>query len=574
MSNVCTRFRLASIAALIVFISVGQSARAQTQTVGLFLNDARAQDGYTLFAPIGYTSTYLIDNRGLLVREWTSNARPGLGAYLTESGHLLRPEVIQQPALNGGGASGRIREWDWDGTLLWTWEYISQTYRLHHDIEVLPNGNILAIAWERKTREEALAAGRSADLLKVNELWADHILEIRPIYPDSAEIVWEWHAWDHLIQDEDASKPNYGVVAEHPERISINYPNDLKASRNMDWMHTNGIAYNAAFDQIMISVRDFNEVWVIDHSTTTAEAAGSTGGTCGKGGDLLYRWGNPEAYDTGGPEDQKLFLHHDAHWIENGKPGEGNILVFNNGKGRPGEQNSSVDEFVPPVDARGFYLRTAGMAFGPDSAAWSYEAPVPTDFYAFNISGAQRQANGNTLICNGPWGEIFEVTPEKEIVWRYVVPVTQAGPVKQGTTLGGGVGGTDNQVFRAPRYTADFPGFAGRDLTAGDPVELDPISSVSDDPNGAAGGFALLGSWPNPFSSSTRVSINLPATQSVTLVVTDMLGREVHRLIDGRRLTVGSHTVSFHSAALPAGSYVLQLRAGDTMVTRRIQILR
>ncbi len=108
-------------------------------------------------------------------------------------------------------------------------------------------------------------------------------------------------------------------------------------------------------DQILISVHNFSEIWVIDHSTTTAEAASHSGGNSGMGGDLLYRWGNPAAYDSGSSADQQLFVQHDAQWIGNGLPGAGNILIFNNGQGRPDGDYSSVDEIVPPVASDGSY---------------------------------------------------------------------------------------------------------------------------------------------------------------------------------------------------------------------------
>ena len=103
---------------------------------------------------------------------------------------------------------------------------------------------------------------------------------------------------DHLIQDFDASKANYGEVAEHPELIDLNFR--LSETTNYrdpsDWIHSNGIDYNPELDQIVLSPSNFSEVWIIDHSTTRTEAAGSNGGNSGKGGDLLYRWGNPRAY--------------------------------------------------------------------------------------------------------------------------------------------------------------------------------------------------------------------------------------------------------------------------------------
>lgn len=179
-----------------------------------------------------------------------------------------------------GGVAGSIKEYTWDGELVWSYDYAGDTYQQHHDIEPMPNGNILLIAWETITAEEALAAGMRPDQLPDGDtLWPDHIVEIDP---KTDEIVWKWRVWDHLIQDYDPSLPNYGVISEHSERIDINY-NDQRVLG--DWQHSNSIAYNADLDQIMLSVRHFSEIWIIDHSTTPEEAAGSTGGRSGMGGD-------------------------------------------------------------------------------------------------------------------------------------------------------------------------------------------------------------------------------------------------------------------------------------------------
>src|SRR5262249_3692287 len=131
-----------------------------------------------------------------------------------------------------------------------------------------------------------------------------------------------------------------------------------------DWTHVNAVSYNAKYDQVMISVREFNEIWILDHSTTTEQAASHTGGRSGKGGDLLYRWGNPRAYRAGSTGDQRLFAQHDAHWIPDGLPGAGHLLVFNNGGGRPDGNYSSVDEVeLPTPDSQGHYDLKTGTAF-------------------------------------------------------------------------------------------------------------------------------------------------------------------------------------------------------------------
>ena len=367
-------------------------------------------EGQILFAPMRSTTTYLIDSNGDVNHTWSSSHGPGEGVYMLEDGSILRAIKL---SLSGGGAGGGIQKITWDDTLIWDFRYYTDEYLSHHDIEPLPNGNVLMIAWEYKTRNEAIAAGRDPNKLIGNTLRPDHVIEVKPTGATSGDIVWEWHAWDHLIQDYDPSKDNYGVVEDHPELIDINF-----GHTQADWLHTNSIDYHEEFDQIILSVNNFNEIWVIDHSTTTEEAAGHTGGNSGKGGDILYRWGNPQAYRRGTSNDRKYFTQHDARWIEPGCPGEGNILVFNNGGGRPGTDYTSIDEIEPPVDENGNYTLIPGEAYGPEEQIWIYN----TNFYALYIGGTQRLPSGNTLICNGPSGEFTEVTPEGVIVWEYENP--------------------------------------------------------------------------------------------------------------------------------------------------------
>ena len=163
----------------------------------------------------------------------------------------------------------------WDGTIIWDFRYDANGDLSHHDITLLPNGNVLMLTWETKTRTEAITAGRDPNSFGGDTFTSEHIIEVKPTGPSSGDIVWEWYAWDHLIQDYNASKENYGVVGDHPELIDINYGISTSLS---DWLHTNSIDYNEKFDQILISVHNFNEIWVIDHSTTLEEAAGHTGG--------------------------------------------------------------------------------------------------------------------------------------------------------------------------------------------------------------------------------------------------------------------------------------------------------
>ncbi len=212
------------------------------------------------------------------------------------------------------------------------------------------------------------------------------------------------------------------------------------------------------------------EVWIIDHSTTTAEAAGHTGGRAGQGGDLIYRWGNPAAYGRGTSQDQQLVQQHDAEWIPDGYPGAGHVTIFNNGYDRGW---SSLEEIVPRLGADGRYVLPAGQAFGPERPVWHYEAENRIDFFSAEISGASRLPNGNTLVCAGVVGHLFEVTPAGEMVWQYVNPVVRGGILAQGELPGKDVRGhLYNAVFKVHRCAPDYAGLAGRDLSPRGVIDL------------------------------------------------------------------------------------------------------
>ena len=489
---VAYRYLLAS--AIFVFCILG--ARAE-QPPGVIVNESGAFKGYTLYSPLDGAGSYLIDNEGHLIHFWDTDYRSNMG-YLLDNGNLLRTTTYGNQGnghLFGGGAGHGIQELSWDGSLIWDYVYSTEEYLMHHDIEPLPNGNVLIIAWERKSVEEAHSAGRDPELVGEGGVWPLHIIEVTPVRPSGGKIVWEWHVWDHLIQDFDETKSNYGDVAAHPERVEINPPGlwmdsipdeereqlealgylggdplDSKAindrrerARSADWLHTNAIAYNAELDQIAVSALGNNEIWIIDHSTTTEEARGRTGGRYGNGGDLLYRWGNPIAYRAGSKNEQTLFAQHNVHWIPKGYPGAGNLLIFNNGRGRGDGNYSSIDELVAPVDSKGHYQWQPEKPFGPEEPVWVYSAEKKHHFYSSFISGAQRLPNGNTLVCYGSKGIFFEVNTAGDEVWRFISPII--GP--EGSSHSSEDKKPSNIVFRAHRYAPDHPAFEGRDLTPG-----------------------------------------------------------------------------------------------------------
>ena len=446
--------------AVFVFIIISFSTLQAQQTAGLFVYDSASFTGYTLFTPSKSKATYLIDNYGRVVNQWESAYLPAQSVYLLENGNILRSAKIP------GGVG--FEEVAWDGTVVWFYDNSSTTHRQHHDIEPLPNGNVLVLVREFKTEAEAIAAGRDPATIEEGQLACEGVYEIAKTGPTSGNVVWQWSFWEHLIQDFDSTKNNYGVVADHPELLDINFARNGLA----DWIHTNGIAYNEELDQIVISSRNTSEIYIIDHSTTSHEADTHAGGNSGKGGDILYRWGNPQAYRAGTAADQKFFGQHDAQWIAAGLPGEGNILVFNNGIERPDLEYSSVDEIVTTVQEDGSYLQPSpGEAFGPAQPTWVYSNEIPENFYSPILSGVHRLPNGNTLVCSATKGRIFEVTPPGSIVWEYKNPDADFGIAQQGQAIPE----KSNEVFKCRRYAPDYPGLAGIDLNPAGEIEIYPV---------------------------------------------------------------------------------------------------
>ncbi len=407
-----------------------QSATSAPNPTGTAVPPASGPySGYTLYGGMSGKTIYLVDMNGNAVHTWACANGCGYSQYLLEDGTILCSGTYRNSTISGGGDTGMIQKIDWNGNVTWSFRYSDSANQLHHDIEPMPNGNVLCISWELKSAAEATAAGRSQSMA----VWPDKIMEVQPQGTSGGTIVWEWHAWDHLIQDYSSSKANYGVVADHPELLDVNCGSGSGMSGS-DWMHVNGVSYNPERDEITFSSHYLNEIYVIDHSTTTQEAAGHSGGKRGKGGDFLYRWGNPLNYDRG--SSRVFYTVHDAHWIKTGLPGAGNLCAFNNGSGRPDGNYSSIDEIVPPYDANGNYVISAGAAYGPSTVTWTYKA---SGFFSSGQSGSQRLPNGNTLVCE-TGGTIFEVTSAGTMVWEHTP--------KSGS------------VARALRYAPDYPGLA------------------------------------------------------------------------------------------------------------------
>lgn len=490
-------------------------------TVGLLsYNFTQTYQGYTLIYPHNQPNVYLLNNCGEIVHSWTDedNFRPGNTAYLRDDGTLVKTKRGATSNLDpiwagGGGAIVEIRSWD--NELLWSYELNTELERLHHDIEPLPNGNILMIAWESITMDAAVEAGRNPETLSQGELWPEKIIEIDP---ETDNIVWEWHVMDHIIQDFDATKENFGDIADHPELVDINYDtNDGKS----DWLHVNSIDYNPLIDHIMISVPQFDEIWIIDHSTSTEEAAGHFGGSANHGGDLIYRVGNPKTHDKGDSTDQILFYQHDAHWVNEfisfSNPKFGHIVAFNN---RIGADFSTMETFESSYDMYTLDYQQANGTWPPFEFTNTITHPEPTAFYSTGLSSVQLLPNGNTLGCSGRQGYIIELNSEGELVWEYKTPLIAGQAATQGDSLSL----NNNLTFRAFKYPIDYLAFDGRDLDPKGHIELDPNVGFCDELTSTFTPEKISSKiFPNP--ARDLLHITWDSGEMVNIQIVDMLGR-------------------------------------------------
>jgi hypothetical protein len=542
-------------ALLTLFSCILPSLTAQ-HTVGLISYDlSKTYEGYNLMFPHNQPNVYLLNNCGEIVHFWDDEpmVRPGNTVYLLPNGDLVkcsRDAVVTDDVIWAGGGGEFIEIRDWDNNLKWKYTLNDSLQRLHHDIAPMPNGNILAIVWERKLKDEAIAAGRDSTKLGRGDFWSEAIYEIQP-EGDSFNIVWEWHQWDHMIQDFDSTKANFGVLKDNPGLINMNWGSNAPPS---SWMHMNAIDFNPFLNQILVSTPAFSEIWIIDHSTTTAEAAGHTGGLSNRGGDLMFRWGNPAVYGRGDASDEKLFFQHDPHWVDAhldpSHPQFGKIVVYNN---RVGSDSSSVNILNPLfLEYAWMYAMDEDSTFLPADFDWSYGRPDKEKMFSGGLSSVQLLPNGNTLICAGQIGNAFEITGSEEIVWEYRTPLRQGNAVAQGEMLVPG----ENQTFRMNRYPADYPAFAGRDLSGKGYIELNPDTAFCDLTSSADPGLdnaQILSVYPNPVSGLLTITWN--GDQVVDIQLMDELG---HIVIADKHVP---GNVQMDLSGLTPGLYLLRVGA-------------
>lgn len=513
--HIC-KFISASVILLLSLIS--QYSWAQDNTVGLIsFDDDLGVGGYTLIFPERQSDIFLLNNCGEIVHRWEDDptARPGAVAYLLENGNILRSKYyVDDPnsITTSGGAGGIIELVSWENELLWTYNIDDSTQIQHHDIHFTPHGNIMMIIWQKKELDEIVANGFDTLSHSQRSILTDYILEIDPM---TDSIVWEWHAWDHLIQDHDSTKLNYGIVADHPERIDINYQE--YTFDKTDWLHCNSLDFNPILDQVILNSKHFNEFWIIDRSTTSTEAAGTSGGNSNQGGDLLYRWGNPKAYQAGETSDRQLFSQHDVQWIDEDDINPnydffGKIALFNNHI----ETGLSLGQILEPsFDTTSFSYSIANGTFLPESFSAEFSHPDTARNYSTAASSIQIIGDGSVVMCAGRQGRTFELTPDGQVAWEYVTPFKNGNQIPQGLNLNL----SDNFTFQAQRYLTSYPAFIGKTLEPVGFIELEPnvafCSLVSN--NEVVNEKEVFSIFPNPVNTLLSIENKNEKTEEINI---------------------------------------------------------
>ena len=540
-----------------LFLLIYSTNMTGQNTVGLIsIDHEKSIGGYNLIYPEGQPDVFLLNGCGEIVHTWEDedSFRPGKTAYLLDNGNLLRAKASNAMgnSFGAGGAGGIVEILTWDSELEWSFTLADSLNRQHHDVLSMENGNVLMIAWEWKNLDALVDNGFDTFASSITTLWPDYLLEINPA---TNERVWEWHAWDHLVQDYNPNKLNFGVIAEHPELIDINYK-ELSFERQ-DFMHTNAIDYDPVKDQVLMSVRNFNEIWIIDHSTTTAEAGIHTGGNSGKGGDLIFRWGNPVAYNNGGLNDQQLFSQHDAQWIDDFVDPSyehfGEIVLFNN----KASAGVSLGQILSPAwdAATHSYLMENGI-YLPNGFSETFSHPDPAKNYSSNASSIQVIGNGTVMMCAATQGFIFELTKEGEVVWEYRTPLRLGQPIPQGFELSV----SDNFTFQCEKYPEDFPGFIGKDLSPKGHIELSPNISFCTFTDVEEINEKYLTIFPNP--AMDFMFLENKTQRPLSIEIFDYSGRIVFTK------TINENNTKINISNWPDGVYFL--REKDKGIFRKI----
>ena len=563
-----------------------------------YWDQSNSFNGYTLFGTRG--TSYLIDMEGHVIRTWNMGTNP----RFTEAGTLL-------DAVGGNPSNQNIwRELDWNGNTVWQYTETRSNYHGHHDFAKIYNPKLgdstfIYIANKDLTAQQCLDAGCDPSHTYTGAQM-DAIVEV----DRQGNVIWEWWFFNHVVQDIDATKSTYGVIANTPGKIDLNIRGNPVKS---DWMHCNSLDYNQNLDLIVVN-SVHGEFYVIDHGNTFIpnNADSSIALAAGTAGDFKYRFGDPAKYDKGDPPSvldnwekataghKQLGGSHDIQWIKPGLPGEGNFLVFCNAQNlfeltpqsyiieiNPylNSSGTNTGHFVNPPEAGYTIVNSPDANLMKEKKnvskqiVWTYSSKNNTSFFSTIGSSAQRLPNGNTLVCSMNDGHFFEVKPaDTSIVWEYINPMTRNGIKKIKVDNYP----TYNGVFRAYMYASDHPALAGHDLTPGNTMtgqtpnyyKPEDLTAIKESESYIKPNDILSQNYPNPFSYSTTIDFEITESKRVNITVFDFSGNYIKTLVDAD-YPKGNYTTTWNAtndggSQVANGIYFYILKADNRQLSKKM----
>lgn len=365
---------------------------------GLTHGDERCCGGYTLLTPIGGDCVFLIDEEGKIVHYWQPETlTPGYG-FLLPGGRLLvrgQPKVDKEVGIGeAAGGTDLLMELDWDGNELWSWDH--KTF--HHDMTVMPNGNIVVPTWTVIPDEIAdkVQGGLDQDEIDYIHSHPEHLkLILRGIGVGGRPRDLKGLMGDRIIEVSRQGE----IVNEWLSWTPFNTEKDIICPREFlgEWTHTNSIEYTDD-GCLLLSFREISTVLKISWPE----------------GEVVWRFGPPA-----------ISHQHDPSITP-----EGNILIFDNGVHHPVTAHTRVIEVDPNTN----------------EIVWQYLPEVVYQLYSGHVGGAQRLVNGNTLICEGETGRLLEVTRDGDVCWEWCSPFRYKWK-----------GVVSAMIFKTHRYMADSP---------------------------------------------------------------------------------------------------------------------
>jgi len=369
-------------------------------------------NGFTIFTAEGY-QTVLIDMNGNVVHHWKNLCNEEHPAKLLPGGYAMGA-TGKRGRLLGDEESNDLSVVDWHGNIVWTWKRAG----VHHDFQ--REGN--PVGYYVPGMDPYVDKGRT--LFVSHKIVKNKRISDKPLYDDvilevdySGKILFEWLASDH-VREMGFSRLARIVMYRYPNYTMTRTPGVVGG----DWIHINSASWlgpNKWYDSgderfnpenIIYSGRQTNTMGIIDRKT----------------GKIVWHLGPDYTRTRRLRKLGQIIGQHHAHMIPKGLPGEGNILIFDNGGYGGYGVPSSTAPYGVNVDKRD-YSRVIEINPVTLKVVWEYTAQKAGNrdkykFYSDYVSSAQRLPNGNTLITEGSVGRIFEVTPDYKTVWEYISP--------------------------------------------------------------------------------------------------------------------------------------------------------